>query len=158
MNVLLVEDEDRIASFVEKALQRRGFDVRRVVTGGEALGAVSADVDIVVGNQAPVVELVTPVADQEFGFGDTVTYEVRVTDDQEVDCSRVSVTYVLGHDTHGHPQSTAYGCTGSLTTTVPEGHDPATDDLAAVFVAEYTDAGSEPPLSGSAEVVLEPAG
>ncbi|MGH2527287.1 MAG: response regulator transcription factor [Actinomycetota bacterium] len=48
MNVLLVEDEDRIASFVEKALQRRGFDVRRVVTGGEALSAVSADVDIVV--------------------------------------------------------------------------------------------------------------
>lgn len=48
MNVLLVEDEDRIASFVEKALQRRGFDVRRVVTGGEALGAISADVDIVV--------------------------------------------------------------------------------------------------------------
>ena len=48
MNVLLVEDEDRIASFVEKALRRRGFDVRRVVTGGEALAAVSADVDIVV--------------------------------------------------------------------------------------------------------------
>lgn len=48
MNVLLVEDEDRIASFVKKALQSRGFDVRRVVNGGEALGAVSADVDIVV--------------------------------------------------------------------------------------------------------------
>ena len=48
MNVLLVEDEDRIASFVEKALRHRGFDVRRVVTGGEALGAVSAGVDIVV--------------------------------------------------------------------------------------------------------------
>ena len=48
MNVLLVEDEDRIASFVEKALRRRGFDVRRVVTGGEALGAVSSSVDIVV--------------------------------------------------------------------------------------------------------------
>jgi DNA-binding response OmpR family regulator len=48
MNVLLVEDEDRIASFVEKALRRRGFDVRRVVTGGEALGAVSAGIDIVV--------------------------------------------------------------------------------------------------------------
>jgi DNA-binding response OmpR family regulator len=48
MNVLLVEDEDRIASFVEKALRRRGFDVRRVATGGEALGAVSAGVDIVV--------------------------------------------------------------------------------------------------------------
>ena len=104
----------------------------------------SADVDIVVGNEAPVVEFVTPVAGQAFSFGDTVTYEVRVTDDEPVDCSRVTVTYVLGHDTHGHPQSTASGCTGSLTTTVPEGHDPATDDLAAVFVAEYTDAGSEP--------------
>jgi cytochrome c len=43
-------------------------------------------------------------------------------------------------------------------TTVPGGHDPATDDLAAVLVAEYTDAGSQPGLSGSAEVVLEPAG
>jgi DNA-binding response OmpR family regulator len=48
MNVLHIEDEDRIASFVEKALRRRGFDVRRVVTGGEALRAVSAGVDIVV--------------------------------------------------------------------------------------------------------------
>ena len=48
MNVLLVEDEDRIASFVEKALRRRGFEVRRVVTGGEALAAVSGSIDIVV--------------------------------------------------------------------------------------------------------------
>ena len=118
----------------------------------------STDVDVVVGNQAPVVEFVTPTDDQAFAFGDTVTYEVTVTDDQPVDCSTVTVTYVLGHDTHGHPQTTASGCTGSITTTVPEGHDPATDDLAAVFVAEYTDSGSEPALTGYAEVVLEPAG
>jgi glucose/arabinose dehydrogenase len=115
----------------------------------------STDVDIVVGNQAPVVEFVTPDEDLPFRFGDTVTYEVKVTDDDPVDCSRVTVTYVLGHDAHGHPQSTATGCTGSLTTTVPGGHDPATDELAAVFVAQYTDAGG---LTGSAEVVLEPAG
>ena len=118
----------------------------------------STDVDIVVGNQAPVLEFVTPVADQPFTFGDTVAYEVKVTDDDPVDCSRVTVTYVLGHDTHGHPQSTATGCKGSLVTTVPGGHDPATDDLGAVFVAEYTDSGSTPGLSGSTEVVLEPAG
>ena len=115
----------------------------------------STDVDIVVGNQNPVVEFVTPDEDLPFRFGDTVTYEVKVTDDDPVDCSRVTVTYVLGHDAHGHPQSTATGCTGSLTTTVPGGHDPATDELAAVFVAQYTDAGG---LTGSAEVVLEPAG
>lgn len=48
MNVLLVEDEDRIASFVEKGLGTRGFEVRRVVTGGAALNAISDDVDIVV--------------------------------------------------------------------------------------------------------------
>ena len=48
MNVLLVEDEDRIASFVEKGLGTRGFEVRRVVTGGAALGAVSDETDIVV--------------------------------------------------------------------------------------------------------------
>ena len=48
MNVLLVEDEDRIASFVEKGLGTRGFQVRRVVTGGAALGALSDETDIVV--------------------------------------------------------------------------------------------------------------
>lgn len=48
MNVLLVEDEDRIASFVEKGLRTRGFEVRRVVTGGAALGAISDEIDIVV--------------------------------------------------------------------------------------------------------------
>lgn len=89
---------------------------------------------------------------------DTVTYEVTVSDDQPVDCSRVTVTYVLGHDRHGHPQTTASGCTGSITSSVPEGHDPATEDLAAVFVAEYADSGSEPALTDYDEVVLEPAG
>ncbi len=118
----------------------------------------SADIDVVVGNQAPEIEFITPVDDQPFRFGDTVTYTLKVTDDEPVDCSRVTVTYVLGHDTHGHPQSTATGCTGSLVTTVPGGHDPATDELAAVLVAEYTDTGSQPGLSGYAEVVLEPTG
>jgi cytochrome c len=116
----------------------------------------SAEVAIEVGNQAPVVEFLSPDSGQEFRFGDTVSYEVRVTDDQPVDCSLVEVTYVLGHHTHGHPQTTASGCSGTITTTVPEGHDPAVDDLSAVFNASYTDAGdaSSAPLTGTAEVVL----
>ena len=97
-----------------------------------------------------------------FQFGDTVQYYGRrSTDDQPVDCSKVSVTYILGHDTHGHPQTTAFGCTGSITTTVPDaGTIPPTDDLNAVFAAAYTDAGSGnlPPLTGTDEVVIEPAG
>ncbi len=123
--------------------------------GGKHRGRhASADVDITVGNQAPVIEFVTPTPDDTFQFGDTVTYEVTVTDDTEVDCNQVTVTYILGHDSHGHPQSTANGCTGTLTTTVPGGHDPGEDDLSAVFVAQYNDGG----LTGSAEVRLEPSG
>jgi glucose/arabinose dehydrogenase len=119
--------------------------------------SVSDYVEIIVG-QRPTVQFIRPTEGQPFRFGDTVQYEVQVTDDQPVDCSRVRVTYILGHDQHGHPQTTAAGCTGSITTTVPTGHDPANDDLNAVFVAEYTDEGSGnlPPLTGSDQVVLEP--
>ena len=127
--------------------------------GGRHRGRhASADVDIVVGNEAPTVELVEPVAGQPFEFGDTVQFEVSVEDDQPVDCNAVTVTYILGHDEHGHPQTTASGCTGSIVTTVPGGHDPGEDELRAVFVAEYTDPGGDdlPPLSGRDEVVLEP--
>jgi two-component system copper resistance phosphate regulon response regulator CusR len=48
VNVLLVEDEDRIASFIENGLLQSGFDVQRVGTGHAALEAASDGVDIVV--------------------------------------------------------------------------------------------------------------
>jgi len=66
-------------------------------------------VQIIVGNTAPVVELTTsPAPGEPFAFGDTVTYQVTVTDpeDGQIDCAGVSVTYILGHDQHGHPLST----------------------------------------------------
>jgi two-component system, OmpR family, copper resistance phosphate regulon response regulator CusR len=47
VNVLLVEDEDRIASFVQKGLAMRGFGVRRVATAGDAVVAVEDDTDVV---------------------------------------------------------------------------------------------------------------
>ncbi|MFI7601533.1 PQQ-dependent sugar dehydrogenase [Actinoplanes sp. NPDC049681] len=115
----------------------------------------SAEVILPVGTLAPQVSFVTPTEDQPFEFGDTVTFQVSVTDDQPVDCSRVTVTYILGHDQHGHPLSTASGCTGSITTFIDGGHSGA-DNLTAVFVAEYTDSGT-PPQSGSATVVLTPS-
>jgi two-component system, OmpR family, copper resistance phosphate regulon response regulator CusR len=46
--VLLVEDEDRVASFVEKGLGARGFDVRRVSTGGEALRSMDDGIGVVI--------------------------------------------------------------------------------------------------------------
>ena len=41
---------------------------------------------------------------------------------------------------------------------MPSGHDPAKDDLNAVFSASYTDPGSGnlPPLTGTDQVVIEP--
>jgi hypothetical protein len=70
-----------------------------------------------------------------------------------VNCANVTVTYILGHEQHGHPLSTASGCTGSITTFVDGGHAGASN-LTAVFVAEYTDTAGQ---SGSAQVVLTPA-
>jgi cytochrome c len=114
----------------------------------------SAEVRLPVGTAAPQVTIVAPAEGQPFEFGDTVNFQVTVVDDQPVDCSRVTVTYVLGHDEHGHPLSTANGCSGSIETFLDGGHAGA-DNLTAVFVASYTDSGT-PPQTGTDEVVLTP--
>jgi cytochrome c len=122
--------------------------------------SASASVPIVVGNKAPVVTLTTDPAPEgaPFHWGDTVTWQVTVEDDQPVDCSKVSVSFILGHDTHGHPLSMSSGCSGSFVTFVDGGHAGA-DNLRAVFNASYTDTppAGLPALSGSDEVVLTPA-
>ena len=117
--------------------------------------SASNDVDVFVGNQAPVVDLVQPVAGQPFQFGDAVQFEVSVSDEDPIDCDRVQVFYVVGHDTHGHPISTTAGCSGTIQTTLPSGHDPAVDNITGVFVAEYTDSAG---LTGSDQVVLRQTG
>ncbi|MCK9793449.1 PQQ-dependent sugar dehydrogenase [Isoptericola sp. 4D.3] len=150
---------DATHTYDEPGVYRATLTVTDV--GGRDRGRhASADVDVVVGNETPQVSFVTPVDGQGFAFGDTVTYEVEISDDQPVDCAAVEVTYIVGHDDHGHPQTTASGCTGSIATTVPSGHDPENDTLRGVFVAEYTDPGTDglPGLTGTDEVVLVPAG
>lgn len=127
--------------------------------GGKHRGkSDSAEVQIVVGNAAPVVEFVTPTESDPFSFGDAVEFEVTVTDDQPVNCDNVTVNYILGHNQHGHPQTMASGCSGTIQTTDPGDHDPG-GNLYGVFNASYTDPGVDglPPLTGSAEVVLQPA-
>ncbi|MGW0916560.1 PQQ-dependent sugar dehydrogenase [Streptomyces sp. NPDC002784] len=123
--------------------------------------SASASVPVVVGNKAPVVSLTTdpaPHGGTEFHWGDTVTWEVTVDDDQPVNCSKVTVSFILGHDSHGHPLSSSNGCSGSFKTFVDGGHS-GSDNLKAVFNATYTDTPPDglPSLSGSAEVALTPA-
>jgi cytochrome c len=131
------------------------FDATLKVTDVTGRSA-STSVEIVIGNQRPVVEFVRPVEGQPFAFGDVVEYEVRVTDDQPVDCGRVTVFYLLGHDQHSHSLSQTSGCTGQIQADV--GDHGGETNLFAVFGAEYEDDGvnGEGQLTGTDEVILRP--
>ncbi|MER7665648.1 ThuA domain-containing protein [Streptomyces sp. NPDC096193] len=105
----------------------------------------SAGVHVVVGNTAPKVTLELPVDGALFSFGDEVPFKVTVTDPEDgatgaIDCAKVKVTYILGHDSHGHPVTSANGCTGTIKTSADGGHDPNAN-IFGVFDAEYTDGG-----------------
>jgi PKD repeat protein len=114
--------------------------------------SASAEYLVHVGPVVPTVSFVTPTDGQPFEFGDTVPFEVAVTDDEPVNCSAVTVRFILGHNEHGHEISTASGCTGSFTTFLDPGHS-GEGNIAAVFVAEYTDADGQ---TSSTMVVLAP--
>jgi DNA-binding response OmpR family regulator len=43
MRILVVEDEERIAAFLVKALRRHGYAVEHVATGGDALERLAGD-------------------------------------------------------------------------------------------------------------------
>ncbi|WP_419667829.1 PQQ-dependent sugar dehydrogenase [Streptomyces phaeochromogenes] len=103
----------------------------------------SASVRIVVGNTAPKVTLQLPEDGQLFSFGDAVPFKVKVTDPEDgrsIDCAKVKVSFVLGHDSHGHPLTTANGCSGTIQTSADGGHDEDAN-IFGVFDAEYTDNG-----------------
>ncbi|MGI5215555.1 ThuA domain-containing protein [Plantactinospora sp. CA-290183] len=97
---------------------------------------------ITVGNTAPTVTVTTPVAGSFFEWGDPVPFTVTVTDpeDGEIDCSRVTVSFVLGHDTHGHEHGSTTGCTGTLQSPA-DGGDHAGGYLYGGISATYTDLG-----------------
>ena len=137
--------------------ERGIYDATLKVTDSTGRSA-SASVRIIVGNQAPVVNLDTePDPGEPFAFGQAVSFTVTVTDDQPVDCARVTVAYVLGHNEHGHPQSSTAGCSGTITTPPLDAGHAGAGNLAGVFVASYTDQPpGETPQTGSDEVVLRP--
>ncbi|WP_351222873.1 ThuA domain-containing protein [Streptomyces sp. NPDC002133] len=122
----------------------------------------SASVQVVVGNTAPKVTLELPVEGALFDFGDEIPFKVTVTDPEDsaagtIDCAKVKVTYVLGHDSHGHPVTSANGCTGTIKTSADGGHDPNAN-IFGVFDAEYTDGGGggQAPLTTHDQAQLQP--
>ncbi|MFR9726666.1 PQQ-dependent sugar dehydrogenase [Streptomyces sp. MS19] len=117
------------------------FTAELTVTDADGLTA-GASVAVTVGNTAPTVTLELPEDGALVDFGDAVPFEVTVTDpeDGEIDCSQVTVTFILGHDSHGHPLTSATGCSGVLQTLEDGEHDPNAN-IFGVFDAEYTDGG-----------------
>jgi glucose/arabinose dehydrogenase/PKD repeat protein len=102
----------------------------------------TASLVVTVGNTAPTVNMTLPANGQLFSFGDTVPFQVSVTDPEDgtVSCGRVTVTYLLGHDSHAHQITSATGCTGSIAVPVDGEHDAAAN-IYGVFDAAYTDNG-----------------
>ncbi|WP_251840720.1 ThuA domain-containing protein [Oceanitalea stevensii] len=135
------------------------FIARLTVSAGEGeeLRTGTITTNVIVGNTAPEVTLELPVDGGIFSFGDEVPFRVTVTDpeDGEIDCSRVRVEYILGHDEHGHPLSSATGCEGTITTPRDEGHG-LDANVFGVINASYTDLGAEglPALSADDEAML----
>jgi hypothetical protein len=61
-------------------------------------------------------------------------------EDGTINCARVSLTYALGHDSHGHQISSKTGCSGTMTIPVDGEHDAAAN-IFGLFDAAYTDNG-----------------
>ncbi|MER5550756.1 PQQ-dependent sugar dehydrogenase [Streptomyces sp. NPDC002793] len=103
----------------------------------------TASVVVTVGNTAPTVDLELPADGSIIDPGAAVPFKVTVTDPEDgaVDCSKVKVTFIIGHDSHGHPQTSATGCSGTVRTIADGEHDPNAN-IFGVWDAEYTDKGA----------------
>ena len=118
----------------------------------------TSSVIITVGNTAPTVTINAPTNGKLFAYGDTIPYQITVTDpeDASIDCARVKMTYILGHDSHGHPVTSKNGCSGTISVPVDGEHDDAAN-VFGVWDAEYTDNGPTAVLADHAHPAHNPA-
>ncbi|MFR9722361.1 ThuA domain-containing protein [Streptomyces sp. MS19] len=133
------------------------YTARLTVTDADGRAAVS-NLDITAGNTAPEIEVAAPVDGGFFEFGDTIAYDVSVTDaeDGQVDCDDVVVQPALGHDEHAHGYEQYHGCSGVFPLPGDEGHTGA--NIFGTVTVTYTDRGNgdAPPLTTQEVIVLQP--
>ncbi|SDU61457.1 Glucose/arabinose dehydrogenase, beta-propeller fold [Jiangella alkaliphila] len=117
-------------------------------------------VPITVGNTRPEVTFDLPPDGAFFDFGDTVAWDVEVTDaeDAEIADEDVIIQPALGHDEHPHPADPLSGRTGQVQTALGGGHS---EDMNVFYIlnARYTDgggAGGIPALAGEDTSLLFP--
>ncbi len=119
-----------------------------------------AQVEIAVGNTAPVVTIVEPLNGGFYEDFDTIDYKVSVSDPEQgtigegIDCSEIVAEPSIGHDDHAHGTGQLFGCEGSFET---ESHGDGPDNVFYVFNAQFTDDGGgiDAPLIGKGSVVLQ---
>jgi cytochrome c len=116
----------------------------------------SATASVVVNLGQPTVTLNLPVNGRVFSFGDAIPFQISVSDPNAatIDCGRVKLTYILGHDSHGHAITSATGCSGTIQTTTDGEHD-ANANIFGVLDAEYTPVGSTTSVHAP-QAVLQP--
>jgi glucose/arabinose dehydrogenase/PKD repeat protein len=114
----------------------------------------TSSVTVTVGNTAPKVTINTPASGQLVSFGDSVPWSVTVTDPEDgtIDCSKITMAYVLGHDQHAHQITSQTGCSGTITIPTDGEHDDAAN-IFPIFDAAYTDKGG---LTTHAQNILQP--
>jgi PKD repeat protein/type 1 glutamine amidotransferase len=126
-----------------------GVFVARLTVTDSSGKTAQANTTITVGNTAPTVDVTTPVEGGLFAFGENIPFEVEVSDpeDDPIDCGRVQVTFVLGHDDHGHAEASTTGCTGVLPTLADDVSHGG--NVFGIVSASYTDdpQGSVPALT-----------
>jgi PKD repeat protein/type 1 glutamine amidotransferase len=116
---------------------------------------------ITVGNTAPTLTITTPVDGDFFEWGQNIPYTVTGSDpedgpiDTPAECSRVTVTFVLVHDTHGHAEESQTGCSGVLHTDAEDASHGGY--LAGGISASFTDdpQGSIPALTTVSQNVVQ---
>jgi cytochrome c len=108
---------------------------------------------ITIGNSEPTVAISAPALGGFFDWGDRIPWSATVTDPEDgaIDCSRVAVTFVLGHDTHGHAGETQTGCSGVFQTEASDA-DHAGGYLFGGISGSYTDNGG---LSSIGQTVIQ---
>jgi cytochrome c len=109
-------------------------------------GATSVDqLEIVVGNTAPVVTITAPANGGFYEDFDEIGYSVDVLDAEQgsigngIDCGDVVVEPSIGHDDHAHGTGPRNGCEGIFKA---ETHGDGPDNVFYVLSAAYDDDGA----------------